>query len=165
MIKREAQTERLPSPGLLPSPAPAPAPVPDEVATRQRPDLPLPFSGPSVPGYELLGELGRGGMGVVYKARQKSLNRPVALKMLLGGRHGTAQALARFRNEAETVARLRHPHIVQVYEIGEVDGMPFFSMELVEGSSLAELLRQGPLKASTAARLIELLALAMHAAH
>jgi WD40 repeat protein len=104
-------------------------------------------------------------MGVVFKARQLRLNRPVALKMLLGGHLGSAQALARFRNEAETVARLQHPHIVQIYEIGEVNGMPFFSMELVEGSSLAELLRQGPLKADTAARLIEILALAMHAAH
>src|SRR5262245_1161033 len=89
-----------------------------------------------VGGYEVLGELGRGAMGVVYKARQEGLKRLVALKMILGGRHAGAATLARFRREAEAVARLQHPNIVQVFEAGEHDGLPFLAMELVVGGSL-----------------------------
>src|SRR5437588_93851 len=80
-------------------------------------------------GYAILGELGRGGMGVVYKAFQIGLNRTVALKMILAGAHADAKSLSRFRAEAEAVARLQHPHIVQVYDIGEQNGLPFFSLE------------------------------------
>jgi hypothetical protein len=118
-----------------------------------------------VPGYEILGELGRGGMGVVYRARQLRLNRVVALKMILAGAHADAHDLKRFRAEAEAVARLHHPHIVQVYETGEADGLPWFSLELVEGGSLAQRLRGTPLPARDAAALVATLARTVHAAH
>src|SRR5262249_6936387 len=83
-------------------------------------------------GYELLGELGRGAMGVVYKARQRGLNRLVALKMVLSGAHASEHQLARFHTEAEAVARLQHVNIVQIHEVGERDGLPFFSLEYVD---------------------------------
>ena len=101
-------------------------------------------------GYELLEVIDQGGMGVVYKARQVGLRRTVALKMIAGFRVGPKQ-LARFRVEAEAVARLQHPHIVQIHEVGEVDGHSFFSMEYVEGGTLAHRLATGPLPAATAA--------------
>lgn len=91
-----------------------------------------------IPGYELLEELGRGGMGVVYKARQTSLGRIVALKMLLPAIPVDAQTLARFRTEAEALARLHYPNIVPIYDIGEYEGRPFFSMEYVAGPSSME---------------------------
>jgi serine/threonine protein kinase len=120
---------------------------------------------PSIAGYEILGELGRGAMGVVYKARQVRLNRPVALKMILAGAHAGPEELARFRREAEAVARLQHPNIVQIHEVGDAGQLPYFSLELVEGGNLAQQLAQGPLPARDAARLVETLARAVHAAH
>jgi tetratricopeptide (TPR) repeat protein len=120
---------------------------------------------PVVPGYEIQGELGRGGMGVVYKARHLPLKRVVALKMILAGAHAEAELLSRFRREAEAVARLQHPHIVQIYEIGEHGGLPFFSLEFVEGGSLDRRIRGGPQPAVPAAELIETLARAVQAAH
>src|SRR5262249_29295010 len=93
-----------------------------------------------VPGYEVLGELGRGGMGVVYKARQVKAGRLVALKMILAGAHAGRDELARFQREAEAIARLQHPHIVQVYDVDEHEGLPFFSLEFCPGGSLEKKL-------------------------
>jgi tetratricopeptide (TPR) repeat protein/serine/threonine protein kinase len=115
--------------------------------------------------YEILGVLGRGAVGVVYKARQLGLNRLVALKMLLSGSHAGQRELARFRIEAEAVARLRHPNIVQVYEVGEHNGLPFFSLEFVEGGSLHQKMGGKPLPARTAAEIAEALSRAIHYAH
>ncbi len=120
---------------------------------------------PTVAGYEILAELGRGGMGAVYKARQTSLKRLVALKMILSGSFARPQDVARFLHEAEAVARLQHPHIVQIHEIGRQDGRPYFTMELVEGPSLAEKLQAGPLVPREAAQLAETLARAVQYAH
>ncbi len=115
--------------------------------------------------YEILGVLGRGAVGVVYKARQMGLNRLVALKMLLAGSHAGQRELIRFRTEAEAVARLRHPNIVQVYEVGEHDALPFFSLEFVEGGSLHQKMGGKPLPPREAAEMVEALARAMHYAH
>jgi tRNA A-37 threonylcarbamoyl transferase component Bud32 len=115
--------------------------------------------------YEVLGEIARGGMGVVYRARQVKLNRFVALKMILAGAHAGAEELARFRSEAEAVARLQHPNIVQIYEIGEHDGLPYFSLEFVDGGSLHQKLAGAPQQPEVVAPLLETLARAMHAAH
>jgi serine/threonine protein kinase len=120
---------------------------------------------PAVPGYELLGELGRGGMGVVYQARHLGLGRLVALKMIRAGADAEAEELARFRAEAEAQARLQHPHIVQIYEVGEAAGRPYFALEFVSGGSLAKKLRGTPQPAHQAAALVETLARTMHYAH
>jgi serine/threonine protein kinase/WD40 repeat protein len=120
---------------------------------------------PLVPGYQILGELGRGGMGVVYKARQVGLNRLTALKMVLAGPYAGPHELVRFLAEAEAVARLQHPNIVQIYEVGKHAGMPFFSLEFVEGGSLSQLLAGQPQPPRDAARLVETLARAVHFAH
>src|SRR5262245_54179002 len=99
---------------------------------------------PTVPGYEGLGELGRGGMAIVYKARQVSLKRLVALKLIRDGALAGPQERARFRIEAEAVARLQHPNVVQIYEAGEHQGRPYFAMELVEGPRLDQHLAGRP---------------------
>ena len=112
----------------------------------------------AVPGYEIESVLGRGGMGVVYKARHLALNRTVALKMVLAGGHAGPQELARFRLEAEAVARLQHPNIVQIHEVGEANGHPYCALEFVEGGSLSSKLTGKPLPAREAAKLAEALA-------
>jgi serine/threonine protein kinase len=120
---------------------------------------------PQVAGYRILELIGHGGMGVVYKALHINLNRVVALKMILSGPHAAAHELARFRAEAEAVARLQHPNIVQIYEVGEQDGRAYFSLEFVEGGSLGQALEGKPLPPTEAAMLVESLARAMHYAH
>jgi WD40 repeat protein/predicted Ser/Thr protein kinase len=119
----------------------------------------------AIPGYEVLGELGRGGMGVVYKARQIGLNRLVALKMIVSGAHAGANERTRFRLEAESIALLKHPHVVQIFEIGESEGRPFFSLEFVSGGSLARRLHGTPLPWQHTAELALALAQAIHTAH
>ena len=119
----------------------------------------------AVPGYEILGELCRGGMGIVYKARQIGLNRLVALKMILAGDRAGAVDRARFRAEAEAVARLQHPNIVQIHDIGEWAGCPYFSMELVEGPTLAQACQGHPQSGVSSAALVQTLARAIHRAH
>jgi eukaryotic-like serine/threonine-protein kinase len=119
---------------------------------------------PIIAEYDLLGVLGEGGMGIVYKARHFRLKRLVALKMI-AAEHVVPSARRRFQTEAETIARLHHPNIVQIFDIGEHQGRPFLALELVEGGSLANLLASGPLPVPLAVNLAEQLARAMHYAH
>src|SRR5262249_28326765 len=116
-------------------------------------------------GYEVLAELGRGGMGLVYQARQVRLNRLVALKVIRGRALSGPEDALRFQLQGEPVARLNPPHIVQIYEIGQVQGQPYFALEFVGGGSLADRLAAGPLAPREAAALVETLARAMHYAH
>ncbi len=127
--------------------------------------LPTTNLGKSFGDFELLEELGRGGMGVVYKAYQKSLNRVVALKMILRGEHATPEDLARFRVEAQAAATLRHPNIVPVHAAGDHDGQAYFSMSYVEGETLTALLSRGPLRGREAAALLATIARAVDYAH
>ena len=133
-----ASTHTLPAPSDAPPTTTAPAALPREFGD-----------------FELLGELGRGGMGVVYKARQKSLNRIIALKMVREAHLATADDRARFRTEAEAAARLKHPNIVTVHEVGTVDGQAYFCMEFVGGQTLAQkVAADGPFPPREAARLV-----------
>jgi eukaryotic-like serine/threonine-protein kinase len=144
-------------PGGLPT-LPAPSEYRKEDGSRF-----LSESGP--PGFDILGKLGEGGMGVVYQARQTALNRVVALKMIRGQSRPDSQQLARFHREAESVARLQHPNIVQVFETGEHEGQPYFAMEFVPGGSLQQKIAGTPQPVREAARLVLTLALAMQHAH
>src|SRR5262249_16416627 len=120
---------------------------------------------PQIPGYEVTALLGRGGMGLVYKARHLRLNRFVALKMLITGAYAGKHERARFQREAEAVAGLRHANIVQVYGVGDHSGWPYFTMELLGGGSLAQKLLATPQPAGQAATLVTELAEAVQVAH
>src|SRR4030095_12147771 len=116
-------------------------------------------------GYELLEEIGRGGQGVVFRARQKGLNRTVALKVISLGQWASKAHLTRFRREAEAAASLDHPGIVPIYEVGERDGSCYFSMKFVEGGQLDEVVRRTPMSIRQAAELIAKVARTVHYAH
>src|ERR1051325_10068929 len=115
--------------------------------------------------YELLQEMARGGMGVVWKARQVSLKRILAVKLLLAGKFSSAEFVKRFQAEAEAAANLQHPNIVAIHEVGEHEGQHYFSMEFVEGQSLAERARENPLPPELAAEYMQTIAEAIHYAH
>jgi formylglycine-generating enzyme required for sulfatase activity/tRNA A-37 threonylcarbamoyl transferase component Bud32 len=151
-----------------------PAPAPDDPRARRTRDTGAVATDlapgesreyPEVPGYEILGVLGHGGMGVVYRARQLKANRLVALKMLRALEHATPQDRMRFQIETEAVARLQHPHIVQLYEVGEVRGQPYFSLEFCDGGRLSDQLQRQRPTPREAAALTETLARAMQYAH
>ena len=139
----------------------------NDVTIARETSAPAGLSGvPDVPGYEIISELGRGGMGVVYKAKQVALNRTVALKMLPGSAYAESHELARFLAEAEAVAAVRHAHVVQVFESGQCAGRPYFAMEHLGGGSLVELIRKTErLAPATAAALLEKIARGVAAAH
>src|SRR5262249_42700951 len=120
---------------------------------------------PAVAGYEVLRELGRGGMGVVYLARDLKLNRLVALKMVLGGGNAGPDDLSRFLAEAQAVAALRHPNVVQVHGVGQVAGSPYSPLEYAPAGSLGARLKGRPLPPADAARLVEAAARGVQAAH
>ncbi|NBY03172.1 MAG: serine/threonine-protein kinase, partial [Planctomycetes bacterium] len=120
---------------------------------------------PNVPGYDILGELGRGGMGVVYRAKQRGLGRMVALKMILGGANVNPEDVARFELEARAVGSMTHPNIVQVYEVSEFNGAPFFSLEFVDGGPLDSKLKSEPQPAEWCAKMMLQLSRGMAYAH
>jgi serine/threonine protein kinase len=145
--------------------AAVPAPLSGRGPFSRAPFGAFPAGGPPpVPGYEILGELGHGGMGVVYKARQTALNRLVALKMILPAR-ASADDLERFRREARAVAALQHPNIIQIHEVGDCHGLPYFSLEFAAGGNLADRLTGKPQPPAACAALVETLARAIHYAH
>jgi hypothetical protein len=150
VVEAQHTVDELPPPASEPASA-APAPRGEAVL--------------APPGYEVLGKLGEGGMGVVYKARQVNADRLVALKMIRHSAHAGPAELARFRTEAEAIARLQHPHVVQVFEVGEHNGLPFFSLEFCPGGSLDKKLAGTPLTPQEAAALVALVAQGVQAAH
>jgi tetratricopeptide (TPR) repeat protein len=154
---------------IFPAAAAAAAVTPDGSKAASVPSHPLATVPGSLPerlaGYTVLGELGRGGMSVVYKARQAHPERLVALKVILAGAHAEPERRHRFLAEADAIARLRHPNIVQIYEVGQHDYLPYLALEHVEGGSLAVQLNGAPLPPRAAAVLVETLARAIHHAH
>ena len=162
--------DRFPEWAELIAPAFAVADAPPTVASPERTE---PAAGMGAPSpllgrfgdYEILGEIARGGMGVVYRARQVSINRPVALKMIRAGRLASAEEMVRFRLEAEAAANLDHPHIVPIFEVGEHLGQLYFSMRLVEGGSLARRVAESGKDPMAVARLVAIVARAVHHAH
>lgn len=138
---------------------------PDAEPGGDEPEPPASFEPRDYGDYEVLEELGRGGMGVVYRARQKDLDRVVALKMILRGDLASPADLTRFRAEAEAAAQVHHPRIVPVYEVGDIEGRPFFSMKLIEGTTLARRLIDGPIPSRAAAELLAPICRAIAEAH
>jgi tetratricopeptide (TPR) repeat protein len=180
LIRREWQARAMENPGLVrfelrerfpeidtllaELPPPQPPPTTIRAGGDGEPDGKK-AKWPKIPGYEILGELGEGGMGMVYKARQVAAGRVVALKMIHPGLYVGAERFGRFRREAEATARLSHPNIVQIHEVGEHAGQPYFSLEFCEGGTLAGRLAGQPLTAEAAARLMQAVASAVDAAH
>src|SRR5262245_46905596 len=168
-VRGEGPVDEKPSADGLPSPGAAN----DTPAKRTRDTRAVPTDltpgesreYPEIPGYEILGVCGHGGMGVVYRARQLGANRLVALKTIRAFEHASPTERLRFQIETEAVARLQHPHIVQLYEVGEVRGQPFFSLEFCDGGTLTDQLKKQRPTPREAAALIETLARAMHYAH
>jgi serine/threonine protein kinase/WD40 repeat protein len=157
-LAERIQTQFLLHRTLLDAPAePAPEPIPTPPTPRRQ------FAH-TVPGYEILEELGSGGMGIVYKGRHQELGRVVALKVLRSDT-GEREAELRLRREAEALAQLQHPHIVQIYEVGVADGQPYLALEYVGGGTLADRFRAGLMPARDLAALVRMVALAVHAAH
>jgi serine/threonine protein kinase len=152
-----------PSPPILTVPSPPP-PTPKSKMAKTPSHAKAP-STLAIPGYTIVGEVGRGGMGVVYKAVQDGLGRTVALKMVLKGEHAGSSELHRFRVEAEAVARVRHTNIVQIFDIGEYNGLPYFTFEYVDGGSLQGVTAGKPQPPEKAALIVETLAWAMEVAH
>ncbi|HZU34528.1 MAG TPA: serine/threonine-protein kinase, partial [Gemmataceae bacterium] len=138
---------------------------PDGEATTAPDDNPEPSRVPDLPGYAIVDTIDQGGMGIVYRARQQKLGRLVALKMTLAGPHVRPEQRARFVREAEAMARLQHPNIVSIYEVGEHAGRLFFAMELLEGGSLARKLQTTLLPAREAAELLRTIARAVQHGH
>jgi len=143
----------------------APGPDPSATVASPSPAPPSPAPPKLFGDYEILATIARGGMGVVYKARQRSLNRIVALKMILAGQFADQADIDRFYAEASAAAQLRHPHIVGIHEVGHIDGQHYFSMEYIEGESLASRVHDHPLPPREAAELTRTIAAAMHYAH
>ena len=165
-------TAKIPLPETT-APAPAAA-VAESPAIAAKPLLPVapkqarPLGGRgeiAIPGYTIIGELGRGGMGIVYKAVQTATNRTVALKMVLSGAQASEREVVRFRAEAAAVQKLHHPNIVALYEVGDLNGQPFVVLEYVDGGSLAEIIAGKPQPQEQSALLVEKLARAMYFAH
>src|SRR5262245_6771242 len=164
------QIERLTAPERLLSPeAVRPGSTQDQLTNPQAgadsTDFELTEAARDFGSYELIEEIGQGGMGVVYRARQKALHRLVALKMIRTGRLSSPADVQRFRNEATTAAWLDHHHTVPIYEVGEHDGRLYFSMRLMEGGSLADQLERYRADPQAAARLVAAVARAVHHAH
>jgi WD40 repeat protein len=162
----QGSLDRIAAPLRQPRPVPSPGHASEthahgETPTAVRPGKVIRYFGD----YELLEEIARGGMGVVYRARQMSLDRPVALKMILAGQLASDDDVRRFRQEAEAAANLDHPHIVPIYEVGEHDGKHFFSMKLIEGTSLNQCLDRFRADPRGAAQLLARVARAVHHAH
>jgi WD40 repeat protein len=168
-------TRSLPADGPTPSPGGTACVTPEQAraaaeralnSPAPRPTPPPAEEFPTIPGYEILGVLGRGGFGIVYLARHLALNREVALKMVLGTEWTDERARARFLVEAETVAAIRHTHVLQVYDFGDAGGTPYIAMEYLRGGTLGDRLRAGsPFDPRSAAELVGKLARAVRAAH